>query len=260
MEIYLFGILVVMLVFSGVIGGLGILIYLGAPKRRPVNASHLNLPYPSNAQVTINRLSTLGFHRLGETYTQMPLAMSPGPTWIFINESMTTQAEIVEIDPGVFFTTFFANDSVVETGFPLGEDITTQNFLSQTVTSNVDDAIHQHLLNVDEFQTTHGNPQLIHNMDDYLHWDEIYRIHHAKRKMQRVFLIDLTRVLALLYGIVISIVVWQLWQRHAPVPQWVTDWDRGLFLLLAPAFCISALSTLVSVLGSRRNKKRARAG
>jgi uncharacterized membrane protein YGL010W len=97
-------------------------------------------------------------------------------------------------------------------------------------------------------------------MVDYLYWDGVYRARHAQRKMRRVFYIDLAQLLALLYGIVVSIVVWQLWQHHAPVPQWVTDWDRGLFLLLAPAFIISVMSWLFGVLGSRRNRKRARTG
>jgi hypothetical protein len=118
MEVYLFGILVVMLVFTGATGGLGLLIYFGAPKRRPADASHLNLPPPSNSQLTIDRLAALGFQRLGETYTHMPLAMSPGPTWIFIDKPMSTQAEILEINPGTFFTTVFADGAVVETGYP----------------------------------------------------------------------------------------------------------------------------------------------
>jgi len=260
MEIYIFGVLVVMLVFTGATGGLGLLIYMGVPRRHPTDASHLNMVPPSNAQATVDRLVTLGFQRLGETYTRMPLAMSPGPTWIYIDVSMTTQAEIVEITPGAFYTTVFADGSVVETGFPQGENIVTPNFLSQTVTTSVDDAYHLHMQNVAEFQTAHGSPQLIKSMEDYLYWDGVYRARHAQRKMRRVFYMDLAQALALLYGIVVSIVVWQLWQHHAPVPQWVTDWDRGLFLLLAPAFFISVLSSLFGVLGSRRNRKRARTG
>jgi hypothetical protein len=260
MEIYLFGVLVVMLVFTGATGGLGILIYTGAPRRRPTDASHLNMAPPSNAQATVDRLVTLGFQRLGETYTRMPLAMSPGPIWIYVDSSKTTQAEIVEITPGAFYTTVFADGSVVETGFPQGENIVTPNFLSQTVTTSVEDAYHLHMQNIVEFQAAHGSPQLIKSIEDHLYWDGIYRARHAQRKMRRVFYIDLAQILALLYGIVVSIVVWQLWQRHAPVPQWVTDWDRGLFLLLAPAFFISVLSSLFGVLGSRRNRKRARTG
>jgi hypothetical protein len=260
MEIYLFGVLVVMLVFTGATGGLGLLIYKGAPKRRPTDASHLNLAAPMNTQATIDRLVTLGFQRLGETYTRMPLAMSPGPTWIFVDASMTTQVEIVEINLGIFFTTVFADGSVVETGFPQGENISTPNFISQTITTSVEDAYHLHTQSIVDFQIAHGTPQLIKGMDDYLYWDGVYRERHAQRKMRRVLYIDLAQVLALIYGIVVSIVVWLLWQRHAPVPQWVTDWDRGLFILLAPAFLISVVSWLFSVLGSRRNRKRIRTG
>jgi len=259
MEIYLFGLLVVLLVFAGAIGGLGILIYMGVLKRRPTDASHLNLTPPSNAQETVDRLISLGFQRLGETYTRMPLAMSPGPTWIFIDGSKTTQAEIVEITPGAFFTTVFSDGSVVETGFPQGENITTPDFSSQTVTTSIEDAYHLHLQNMANFVARHGESQSVNIMEDYLHWDGVYRTRHAQRKMRRVFLIDLAQVLALMYGIVVSLVVWQLWQRHAPVPQWVTDWDRGLFLLLVPAFIVSLLSLLVGLIGSRRNRKQARA-
>ena len=258
MEIYIFGVLVVMLVFTGITGGLGILIYAGAPRRHPTDASHLNMAPPSNAQITIDRLVSLCFQRLGETYTRMPLAMSPGPAWIYIDTPRTTQAEIVEITPGTFFTTVFSDGSVVETGFPQGENIVAPDFLSQTVTTSVEDAFHLHLHNVGEFQTNHGSPLLIKSMEDYLHWDSVYRTRHAQRKMRRVFYIDLAQVLALFYGIVVSFVVWLLWQRHVPVPQWVTDWDRGLFILLAPAFLISVLSWLFGFFGSRRNRKRAR--
>jgi len=260
MEIYLFGVLVVMLVFTGATGGLGLLIYMGVPKRRPTDASHLNLAPPVNTQATIDRLVALGFQRLGETYTRMPLAMSPGPTWIYIDTSMTMQAEIVEITHGIFFTTVFADGSVVETGFPQGENISTLNFISQTVTTSVDDAYRLHTQSVVDFQIAHGTPKSIKGMEDYLYWDGVYRERHAQRKMRRVFFIDLAQVLALFYGIVVSIVVWLLWQRHTPFPQWMTDWDRGLFILLAPAFFISVVSWLFGVMSSRRNRKKARTG
>ena len=256
MEIYFFGALVVLLVFTGLTGGLGILIYLGTPNRRPTDASHLNLAPPVNAQDSINILIELGFQRLGETYTRMPLAMSPGPTWIFIDHPKTTQAEIVEITPGAYFTTVFTDGAVVETGYPQGENITTANLLSHTITTSVGDAFQHHMLNVQEFQERHGSPRTIKSMKEYLHWDKIYRTQYAQGKMLRVFLIDLAQVLAFLYGVIVSIVVWQLSQRHAPVPQWVTDWDRGLFLLLAPAFTVSVLSVLIGLWTSRQNRKR----
>jgi hypothetical protein len=258
MEVYLFSLMVVLLVFTGATGGLGLLIYFGTPKRRPSDASHLNLPPPGNFQDTIEKIAVLGFHRLGEIYTRMPLSMSPGPTWIFTDGPMTTQAEIVEITPGVFFTSIFYDGSVVETGFPQGENISTTVFLSQTVTTSIDDAYHQHQLSLQEFDKDHGSPQPTQTMDDYLHWDGINRSRHARRKMRRVFIIDLIQVLALLYGIVVSMIVWLLWQRHASVPEWVTDWDRGLFLLLAPAFAASILSTLVGFIGGRQSRKRAK--
>ncbi len=259
MESYFFSILVVFLVFSGVTGGLGVLIYMGVPKRRPSDASHLNLTPPANSQTSVEKLISLGFHRLGETYLRMPLAMSPGPTWIFVNEQANILAEIVEISPGAYFTTVFSDGSVVETGYPQGEDISTTDFLSQTVTTNIDNAYQLHLQCVDEFKTHHGEPQAVKNIQDYLLWDGLYRTRHAQRKMRRVFIIDLAQVIALIYGIVASIVVWQLWLRHAPVPAWFIDWDRGLFLLLAPAFTISVLSIIINIQGSRRNRKRARA-
>lgn len=259
MESYFFSILVVFLVFSGVTGGLGVLIYLGVPKRRPTDASHLNLEPPANSLASVDKLKSLGFHRLGEITLRMPLAMSPGPTWIFVNDMATILAEIVEISPGAFFTTVFSDGSVVETGYPQGEDIATTDFLSQTVTTNIDNAYQQHLQSVDEFKEQHGEPQAINTIQDYLLWDGLYRTRHAQRKMRRVFIIDMAQVIALIYGIVASIVVWQLWLHHATVPEWVIDWDRGLFLLLAPAFTISVLSILINIQGSRRNRKRARA-
>jgi hypothetical protein len=175
-----------------------------------------------------------------------------------MDEEATTQAEIVEITPGAFFTSVYADGSVVETGFPQGEDIKTKDFISQTVTTRIEDAYQVHLQNVSEFQANHGAPQTVRNMHDYLYWDGIYRTRHARRKMRRVFQVDLAQALALAYGIVVSLVVWMLWQRHAPMPQWITDWDRGLFILLAPAFGVSVLSVVISLLGSRRNRKQAR--
>lgn len=258
MEGYLFGILVVLLVFTGVTGGLGILIYIGTPKRRPTDASDLSLPLPANVQTSVEKLLTLNFQRLGETYTRMPLAMSPGPTWIFNDETGTIYAEILEINPGAYFTTVFADGAVVETGFPQGEDITRDDFISQTVTTRIEDAYQLHLQNVENFQSIHGAPQVIGNMQDYLHWDSIYRARHAQRKLRRVFSIDLAQVVALLYGIIVSLVMWLLWEHHAPLPQWLMDWDQGLFILLSPAFVISLLSLVIGIIGGRRNRKRTR--
>ncbi len=257
MEIYFYGALVVLLVFTGLTGGLGILIYLGTPKRRPADASHLNLPPPANAQASIDKLVEQGFQRLGEIYTRMPLAMSPGPTWIFIDSTKTTQAEIAEITPGAYFTTVFTDGSLVETGYPQGENITAPNLLSHTVTTSVEDAFHLHVQNVQDFQARHGKPLMIQTMKEFLEWDKIYRTRYAKAKMLRVFLIDLAQVLALAYGLIVSLVVWILWQRHASVPQWVADWDRSLFILLTPAFFVSVLSVLIGLWTSRQNRRRA---
>jgi hypothetical protein len=184
-------------------------------------------------------------------------------TWLFLDENGTTCADVIETDdvdrePRLAFWTTFSDTAAVETRYPVGERIDTPDFRSHTISSDVQDAYQHHLRQVADFGTHHGAPIQIKNMDDCLQQDMIYHENHAQRESRRPFLACLLYVTACIYALGASIAV-GVSMRHieALTLQLVCDKLLQLTVLLAPAFVVTLLVSLVSVwrdARARRNK------
>lgn len=238
-----------------------ILIYAGVSRRRAEDISHKEISPSPTLEPLVASLIPLGFTRLGETVTYMPLTPFPGITWLFLDENGTTCADIVEIGdvdpkPMVAFWTMFNDTAAAETGYPTGERIDTPDFRSHTIPDSVQDAYQQHLRQVADFGIYHGSPIRFKSMNDYLQQSAIYREHHARRKMRRLFLDNLVNVMGCVYALGASVaVVVSMQHSEALTLQLLFDKLLRLTMLLAPAVVIVFGVSQVSVWVGRKSSK-----
>lgn len=138
-----------------------------------------------NAALLINQLTELGFTRLGET--RSPLHQNP-ITWILSNPDHTDLVEVVDLQdklPAMLqFTTVFANEAVLETMYPIGEnkDFPQHRFRFNSV--SVQSAYEQHTLDRFRLESQHGAPRSIRSLVEYLNWDMRYRELYGRNKLR----------------------------------------------------------------------------
>lgn len=230
-----------------------VLIFLSMRGREIEDVSHLRIPPADNIQETVEKIIHLGFKRLGEAHTRLPLATSPSTTWVFVDEQGTTHAEVVDHghSPMVLFSSNYQDGAVLETGFPLGENIDTSIFRSYTVSTNVKEAYAFHQDQMLDFNNQHGEPQKYATMVDYLHGDAEYRLRHAWRKMRRLFILRFIQSISLFYTLAILLAILTLvdWGNLSSILN--VEWFDELFLLLFPAVILTVLCGFASALSSR---------
>jgi hypothetical protein len=180
-------------------GWLTLRIALGAGRRRAEDVSAREAPVPPELKHHISVLEGLGFERLGEVEVKIPGARAAGSR-LFLSADRRTFAELTDAQI-VLFVSVFPDDAVVETGFPVGENINARNFRSHTVTAGLEQAHRHHAAQIGAFAGEHGAPRPVGTMQDYLEWDAMYRRRHVGRKMRRHTLFALAQLLTLLYGV-----------------------------------------------------------
>lgn len=250
-----------LLMHNGWLGFKGVLNYAGISKRRAEDISHKKISPSSTLEPVVDVLITLGFTRLGETLTYLPLEPFGGITWLFLDEKGTTCAHIVEYgdvdaEPMLAFRTTFSDTAAIATEHPTGERIDTPDLRSHTIPSGVKDAYHHHLRQVADFGTHHGAPIQIRSMADCLQQDAIYCEHHAQRELRRLFLACLVNVMGCIYALGASVaIVVSMQHSEALTLQLLFDKLLRLTMLLAPAVVIVFGVSQVSVWGGRKSSK-----
>jgi len=197
-----FGVLVTLIL--GWVGWRIVQIYMEIPKRKPVDISHLYTPPSPQVQPIVKALAELGFKRLGETRTQFSFG-EPGITWILADPQATVVAQVVEGAPSamLLFDTIYDDEAVVETAYPAGERIKTAAFVSQTVTTSVQDAYEYHLERVAEFCAEHGSSHHIEHMASFFRYSAVYRLRYGRRRLRRFLWEGIVHLAALGYSLVI---------------------------------------------------------
>ncbi len=137
-ELILLTILYLVLYFRGRSGFETLMISIGAGKRRSEDISDPALPVAPELKYSIDALTKLGFSRLGEVQVKIPGGRTAGSR-IFISKNKKVFAELTE-GRIVLFASVFPDDAVVETGFPVGENIHSADFRSHTVTTDMEQA------------------------------------------------------------------------------------------------------------------------
>jgi hypothetical protein len=213
------------------------------PKRRPVDITHQRVPPSPQTKPIIEALTKLGFKRLGEVLVRME--KSPETGWILTNPQATVVAEVVEGTPGamLLFSTTYADEAVVETGYPTGEHIETASFRSHTIETSVQDAFEYQMEQIAEFSNRRGVPRQIGQMSTYLDSDASYRLRHGMRKMRRHLWQGIVH-LAALGSSLVTLLMFLLLLRADPSKELVARrfWALNLQLVLAATISYLMLS------------------
>ncbi len=228
-------------------------IYAGIDGRRPDDISHLAPPPPPELQPAVAALQGLGFRRLGETSTPLPIRLRQATSWLFVDADGTTHAEAAPMGKlaVVGLVTAYGDEAAVETLCPIGERIDDPDYRSHTVTASIEAAYRHHAKQAADFATAHGAPRRIENMGDALQWDAVFRRRYARRRGHRLYLANLAYLGASLYAAVAAAVV-LLWPQHGPAPVPWAQRLQALFVPLLPALAVIWLSPSLATWGSRR--------
>jgi hypothetical protein len=171
-------------------------IYRGASQRRRRNVSDEHrAPSPSVAPL-VAALVMLGFRRLGEVELAMPATGALGAlrsqsvrhtAWVLADGPETTLAEVVDVLPMFSLETWLADDTIIQTTYPLGEDIDMPGLRATHVDTSPADAYHHHRQMVDARATATATPVEAHSVGDYLRRDATYREQFATIFLRRGF-------------------------------------------------------------------------
>jgi hypothetical protein len=165
-------------------------VYQGSDTRRSEDVSHRDLPVPIGGLGAAGQLMALGFSRLGETETRLPVKPYAGIVWHFSNAEKTITAEMTEFPGGGILLNFYSvfyDGSIVETGYPAGENIHDRLYRSQKISSSLEDAYRHQLDLMAQWSGEHGSSRRIETMAELLHWEELFRANFAKRKLMASF-------------------------------------------------------------------------
>jgi hypothetical protein len=185
---------------KGIAGINSLIIALGVAKRRPIDISHLSIQPSIKLQSTMDHLVKLGFSQVGIIRVKIS-SIQNLDAWILISLDRAVQAELTEITPNAAgFTTVYDDHAFLETGFPYGENIEWPDYRSHTIASNIEDAYHHQVQQMDVFNKKHGVPHKIETISDYLFWDAEFRQRFARKKMSRLMWYGVLGIVALGYG------------------------------------------------------------
>jgi hypothetical protein len=180
-------------------------IYSGTRARRQQDAAG-TAPLPSPAVADrIERLTSLGFARLGETFVDLPGA-GRRFAWQFVDDTNTVYAAIVPTGPVGALTVLYSawpDGTWLSTMHPIGETEDEPDFVVQTVASDLDSALRVHRTRLTGIRAAKGAPRSIESMTDLLALDADYRRRHGGRTLvPRVVRIVLPAVLTVVLAVV----------------------------------------------------------
>jgi len=172
-------------------------VFRGAGQRRPRDVSHEQRAPSPGAAGLIAALVGLGFRRLGEVEMTLPDTSTLGAlrrrtarhtAWVLLDGPETTMVEIVDVVAMFSLETRLADDSIIQTTYPLGEDIDVPGLRSTAVETTPAEAYDHHRRMVDARASSAIGPVEAHSMGDYLRRDGSYRERFATMFLRRAFI------------------------------------------------------------------------
>jgi len=172
------------------------IVFRGAARRRPRNVSHERRQPQASLAPLLGALTLLGFRRFGEVELVTPDMSLLGPltgrqaghtVWLLLDEPETTLAEVVEMGPMLSLETWLADDTIIHTTYPVGEDIDVPGWRATTVGGSPAEAYEHHRRMIDG-RSAVAPPVGVHSMGEYLRHDASYRERFATLFLRRGFL------------------------------------------------------------------------
>lgn len=163
----------------------------GSAARQSVDISAQQIPLPETPHAVREALQALGFQHLGECQVVGPDLEEPSePSWNFVNAEQDTFVEVIVMPPPLapqcFFTTMFADETVVQVAHPLGEHIETPDFVHRKNTESIAAAYAEQRALIQKARAEHGAPRVIRSMQDALDCARIFRARHQPRLTQAI--------------------------------------------------------------------------
>lgn len=163
----------------------------GLMRRKPphmVDVTDTDFFIPAPVQVAARELEELGFQRVTVIEVHLPEHQAVSNVWYYINLEKDVSVELIEYGDkaAVQFTTWYDDDSVVETSYPIGENIDTNNFRSHFSKTGISDAYHLHREQMHKFAMKKFSiPIPINSLDKYTECEAKYQIKHKPIKFRR---------------------------------------------------------------------------
>ena len=124
--------------------------------------------------------------------------------WIYGSPMTFIYAEVVTFQPEfailVQFATYFPDDALIVTRYPLGENIDTPMFHSHYAEKDVAYAWAYHVDLVNRAKATHGEPLAVLKFDQALEYEKIYNERYSLRDQRRLFRGQLAAAVFVLIG------------------------------------------------------------
>jgi hypothetical protein len=159
-----------------------------APEIRPVDMSYLETPPPPAIRPVVDTLVRLGFRRVGEAGQASASALPPKTPqiWYFVDQAGTTCAGVFAVGVRTYaiIYSWFGQEAVIVTAFPLGETINKPNFRFHAVSTSVEDTYRHHLEQLPDFEMRYGPPTRLDNMAEILSLDAVYNREFVRRRFQ----------------------------------------------------------------------------
>jgi hypothetical protein len=150
------------------------------PQVVDVTSSDIDTPKP--IQDAAKTLEELGFQQFAISETHLPALDKVGLTWLFTNSERDVSAEVVEHKnrSAVQFSTWYDDDTLVETSYPFGENINTKKFRSHFTRISIAEAYQLHRDQMQKFTAqTFRVPMPTRSIDIFI---ERERTYHTKHK------------------------------------------------------------------------------
>jgi uncharacterized protein with PQ loop repeat len=160
------------------------------------DVSNQVIPIPVHHKDTDKRLQALGLEKLGVMEVKMRY-LNVGYAWAYrsLHGEFCVWVVYETIAPVVIRAmSCYADNAVLITGFPVGEQITTKNFISGFVKTDIATAIDYHQYQIEQWEATQGRPLLTYTLEDANRYDEVFRIHHRRTDYQRTLRLSLLQI------------------------------------------------------------------
>lgn len=170
------------------------------------------LPLFNAKEEDIQRLAKLGFQGLGRLEIKLFWRRQYNVCWYYVDADATTCANVSSYKSEqstliIGFVSWFPDNALIETLYPIGERILEPNYISQFVKSDLEAGYRQHQQRIQEWSEQHGTPIVIHDVKQLIPLDQVEIKLHRRRRYRRLSSILIGLMGFSLMGIVVLISV-----------------------------------------------------
>lgn len=154
-----------------------------------------------------DRIHNLGYDQLAILQVKYSILPKPFEIWVYRSQDFTTWVEVLfgfSKPALVQFSSFFSDDAMMATRYPIGGTITTSMYVSRFARHSIENAWNYHLQTLPEMQRKHGDPLKVESSNDVIRFGDLFREKYWRLEYQRTYCYNiwilLCCVLLLIFG------------------------------------------------------------